>query len=63
VTLKVAVWPGATDKLAGCVVMAGDAEAVVTLRLAAVLVAVPRELLTITSNLMPLSAAVVTGVT
>jgi hypothetical protein len=65
VTLKVAVCPGATDALAGCVAIAGaegPEPEVETVRVAAILVMVPSELLTITSNRVPLSAEVVTGV-
>jgi len=59
VTEKVAVCPAVTVWLAGCVVIAGGT---LTVRVAALLVTLPTELLTTTLNCAPLSAAVVAGV-
>ena len=63
VTEKDAVWPTATVWLAGCAVIEGTAEAEVTVSTAALLLALPTELLTNTMNFAPLSAFVVAGVT
>jgi hypothetical protein len=62
VTEKVAVWPGVTVWLAGCVVIEGATGAGFTVRVAALLVALPAVLVTTTVNCAPLSEVVVTGV-
>jgi hypothetical protein len=49
-------------RLAGCVVIDGATVEAVTVRVAALLVAFPAELLTTTVNCDPVSADVVTGV-
>ena len=54
-TLNVAVWPAVTVSLAGCVVIAGATVAVFTDRIAALLVALPALLLTVTANVALLS--------
>ena len=59
VTENEAVWPAVTVWLTGCVVMEGGT---LTVRVAALLVTVPTELLTTTVNSAPLSEVVVTGV-
>ena len=61
-TENVAVWPAVTVRLTGCVVMEGATGAAVTVRIAALLVALPKLLLTTTVNCAPLSAVVVPGV-
>jgi len=61
-TENVAVWPAVTVWLAGCVVIDGATEAVVTVRMAALLVALPAALFTTTVNCVPLSELIVTGV-
>jgi hypothetical protein len=61
-TLNVAVWPAVTVWLVGCVVIAGATAAAFTASVAALLVTVPAELLTTTSNVDPLSEVVVAGV-
>ena len=61
-TENVAVWPAVTVWLAGCVVIDGATEAVVTVSIAALLVALPAVLLTTTVNCAPLSELIVTGV-
>ena len=63
VTVNVAVCPTVTVSLEGCLVIAGLlAVPEVTVRVAAVLLTLPPELLTITSNFVPLSEEVVAGV-
>jgi hypothetical protein len=57
-----AVFPATTDWLAGCVVMAGATTGVVTVKTAALLVALPAVLLTKTVNCALLSADVSAGV-
>ena len=61
-TENVAVWPAFTVWLAGCVVIDGATEAVVTVSMAALLVALPTALFTTTVNCVPLSELIVTGV-
>ncbi len=61
-TEKVAVWPAVTVEFAGCWVMVGATAVAVTVRVAALLVTFPAELLTTTLNFEPLSAVVVAGV-
>ena len=61
-TENIAVWPAVTVWLAGCVVIDGATEAVVTVSMAALLVAPPAALLTTTVNCAPLSELIVTGV-
>ena len=62
VTVKEAVFPAITVWLAGCVVIAGATEALITVSTAALLVALPVVLLTATVNLALLSVAVSAGV-
>ena len=62
VTVKVAVWPAMTLRLAGCDVMEGATAAAVTVKSAVLLVMLPEELLTVTLNEAPLSEVVVAGV-
>lgn len=62
VTVNDAVFPAITDWLAGCVVIAGAVVALVTVSVAALLVALPALLLTATVNFALLSAAVSAGV-
>jgi hypothetical protein len=57
-----AVFPATTDWLAGCVVIAGATTGVVTVKTAALLVALPAVLLTKTVNCALLSAVVSAGV-
>ena len=57
-----AVWPAVTVWFAGWVVIEGVTRAALTVRVAAVLVAEPTELMTITRKVDPLSALVVAGV-
>ena len=61
-TLNEAAWPVITVWLVGCVVIEGGTAAAVTVRVAALLVTLPAELLTTTVNCAPLSELVVTGV-
>jgi hypothetical protein len=61
-TLNDAVFPASTDWLAGCVVMAGAIVALVTVKVAALLVALPALLLTATVNFALLSVMVSAGV-
>jgi len=61
VTENVADWPMVTDWLTGCVVMA-IAEEPLTVKVAEALVTLPAELVTITSNVAPLSDVTVAGV-
>jgi hypothetical protein len=49
-TLKVAAWPAVTVWLAGCVLIEGATGAGLTVRVAALLVALPAALLTTTVN-------------
>ncbi len=62
VTVNEAVFPAITVWLAGCVEMAGATAALVTVRTAALLVALPALLLTTTVNFALLSAVVSAGV-
>jgi hypothetical protein len=62
VTVNEAVFPAITDWFAGCVVIAGATVALVTVRVAALLVALPALLLTATVNFALLSAVVSAGV-
>ena len=62
VTVNVAICPTVTVRLAGCVLIVGATEGELTVRIAFWLVMVPSELLTITSNVDPLSADVIAGV-
>ena len=61
-TVNAAVCPAVTVWLAGCVVIEGATAAALTVRVAALLVTLPAELLTITVNCAPLSELVVAGV-
>jgi hypothetical protein len=61
-TLKVAVCPAVTVWFEGCVVIDGATGAGFTVRVATVLVAVPAELFTTTTNVEPLSEVVAAGV-
>ncbi len=61
-TLNEAVFPATIVWLAGCVVMAGATVAAVTVRTAALLVALPALLLTATVNCSLLFAVVAAGV-
>jgi len=61
-TEKLAVWPGLTVWLAGCVVTDGATGAAVTVSVALLLATLLTELLTKTLNSVPLSPAVVAGV-
>src|SRR5256886_7397992 len=61
-TLNVAVCPTVTVWLAGCVVIDGATAAAFTVSVAALLVTLPAESLTTTTNLAPLSEEVVAGV-
>ncbi len=58
-TVKVAVCPAVTVWFAGCVAIDGGK---FTVNVAMLLVTFPAELLTVTVNCEPLSAAIVTGV-
>lgn len=62
VTVKVAVCPAVTLLLTGCAVMDGATGAAVTVRVAALLVALPAASLTVTVNDAPLSVFVAAGV-
>lgn len=62
VTAKVAVWPDVTVLLAGCIVMVGATEVVVTVRTAGVLLKAPVASLRVTVKDAPLSETVVGGV-
>jgi hypothetical protein len=62
VTVKEAVFPAITVWLAGCVVIAGATEALVTVSTAALLVALPAVLLTTALNCALLSVVVSAGV-
>jgi hypothetical protein len=62
VTENVAVCPSVTVRLAGWLVIVGATGAAFTVSVAALLVALPAELLTTTVNCAPLSAVVVGGV-
>jgi hypothetical protein len=57
-----AVWPAVTDWLAGCVVIEGATAAALTVSVAALLVALPTVLLTVTVNCALLSEVAVAGV-
>ena len=61
-TLNVAVCPEVSDWLAGCVVIEGATTGFVTVSTAALLVALPAELLTVAVNRALLSAVVSAGV-
>ena len=61
-TLNEAVWPAVTVWLAGCVVIVGATGAALTVRMAALLVALPVVLVITTVNCAPLSEVVVAGV-
>ena len=62
-TVKVAVCPTAMVWLAGCLVITGGVGAVVvTVKVAGLLVTVPRELETVTVKSEPLSPVTVAGV-
>ena len=61
-TLKVAVCPAATVKLAGCVVIAGATAGAFTVRTAALLVTLPALLVTVTVNCALLLATTSAGV-
>jgi hypothetical protein len=61
-TEKVAVWPAETVWPAGCVVIVGATAVGFTVRLAALLVTLPAELLTTTSKVEPLAALEFAGV-
>ena len=61
-TLNVTVCPAVTVLLDGCVVIEGATAAALTVRVAAVLVALPALLLTVTVNCALLSEIVVAGV-
>jgi len=61
-TLKEAVWPAVTVWLAGCAVIEGATGAAFTVRVAALLVALPAVLLTTTVTCDALSELVVAGV-
>jgi len=56
------VAPAFTVWLAGCVVIEGATAAALTVSVAALLVTLPVELLTVTVNCVPLSELVVAGV-
>ena len=62
VTEKEAVCPEVTVWLAGCAVIEGATAAALTVKVAALLVALPAVLLTATVNCAPLSEIAVTGV-
>ena len=62
VTEKDAVCPAVTVSLAGCVVIEGAVADALTVNVAALLVALPTELLTNTVKCAPLSELVVAGV-
>jgi hypothetical protein len=62
VTEKVAVCPAVTSALTGCVVIDGAKPAVLSVSVAALLVALPALLVTTTINSEPLSELVVAGV-
>ena len=61
-TVSVAVWPAVIVWPTGCTIMDGATGAAVMASAAALLVAIPAVLLTLTLNEAPLSAIVVTGV-
>ena len=61
-TENVAVWPAVIVWLAGCVVIEGATAAALTVNVAALLVALPAELLTTTVNCVPLAEVVSAGV-
>jgi len=61
-TLNVAVWPAFTVLLTGCEVIEGATAAAVTVKVAALLVAVPKLLVTVTVNCVALSELAVAGV-
>lgn len=61
-TVNDAVFPAITDWLAGCVVMAGATVALVTVSVAALLVALPALLVTAAVNFALLSVLVSAGV-
>ncbi len=61
-TVNEAVFPAITVWLAGCVVIAGATVALVTVKIPALLVAVPAVLLTTTVNFALLSVVVSAGV-
>ena len=61
-TVNVAVSPAVTDWLVGCVVMPGAVTAGLTVSVVALLVALPVEFVTTTTNFDPLFAVVVAGV-
>jgi hypothetical protein len=60
--VNVAVCPAVTVWLAGCVVMDGATTVALTVSVAALLVTLAAELLTVTVNSAPLSELVVAGV-
>ena len=62
VTENVAVWPAVMVWLEGCVVIEGATGAGLTVSVAALLVALPAELVTTTVNWEPLSEVVSAGV-
>jgi hypothetical protein len=62
VTENVAVCPAVIVRLEGCVVIEGATGAGFTVRTAALLVALPAELLTTTVNWVPLAEVVSAGV-
>ncbi len=61
-TLKEAVWPAVTVWLPGWVVIVGATGAALTVRVAALLVALPAVLLTTAMNCAPLSELAVAAV-
>ena len=61
-TVNVAVCPAVTVVLAGCALKVGTTAAALTVKVAALLVIVPAELLTTTWKAAPLSFVVVAGV-
>ena len=61
-TEKVAVWPATTVWFAGCVVMAGGVDGLLTVRVARLLATLCVECETMTPNFARLSEAVVAGV-
>ena len=61
-TENVAVCPEVTEALEGCEVIEGATAAAATLRVAALLLALPALLLTVTLNCAPLSEIAVAGV-
>jgi hypothetical protein len=62
VTLKAAVCPAVTVLLTGCEVIEGATGAAVIVKVATLLVAVPKLLVTVTENCVALSELVVAGV-